>query len=69
MTTTTITVQGMTCGHCVAAVEEELGRLDGVTSVDVDLDSGAVSVTSVGALRPDLLAAAVDEAGYAIADE
>ena len=67
MTTTTITVQGMTCGHCASAVREELGRLEGVAAVDVALDSGAVAVTSDGPLRPEDLAAAVDEAGYTIA--
>jgi copper chaperone len=68
MTTTTFTVKGMTCGHCVAAVREELGRIDGVTDVDVDLDSGAVVLTSARPVPRDLVAAAVDEAGYELAD-
>ena len=65
-TTSTRTVVGMTCGHCVAAVTEEVGKLDGVTSVDVDLASGLVTVTSLGPLDDEAFAAAVDEAGYEV---
>ena len=65
-TTGTYTVTGMTCSHCVAAVSEEIGKLGGVTSVDVDLDSGRVVVTSDQALDDDAVAAAVDEAGYTV---
>jgi len=64
--TTTITVQGMTCGHCVAAVRHEVGLIPGVTGVDVDLDSGAVAIASDGDLDPAAVAAAVDEAGYEV---
>ena len=67
MTTSTYTVAGMTCGHCVAAVSEELGALPGVTGVDVDLPSGGVTVTSTGQLDDAAVAAAVDEAGYELA--
>jgi copper ion binding protein len=58
------TVAGMTCGHCVAAVTEELTKLPGVTSVDVQLDDGRVSVESDQPLDPEAVRAAVDEAGY-----
>ena len=64
MTTTTYTVQGMTCGHCVSSVSSEIGALAGVTGVDVDLASGAVTVTSERPLDPVTVRAAVDEAGY-----
>ncbi|MFC3998846.1 heavy-metal-associated domain-containing protein [Nocardiopsis sediminis] len=64
---TTITVTGMTCGHCVSAVKEELSALPGVTAVDVELESGRVTIDGTEPLSPDSLAAAVDEAGYAIA--
>jgi copper chaperone len=70
MTTTTILVDGMTCGHCVTAVTEELGQLPGVTSVAVDLHAGGTTPVTVGSdtpLDPAQLAAAVDEAGYALA--
>ena len=67
MSTSTWTVVGMTCGHCVSAVTEEVGGLPGVRDVEVDLASGAVTVTSDGALDRAEVAAAVDEAGYALA--
>lgn len=66
-TSTTITVTGMTCGHCVGAVESELGQIDGVRAVLADLDSGAISITSDGPLDPDVVVAAVGEAGYEVA--
>ncbi|MEJ7561352.1 MAG: cation transporter [Ilumatobacteraceae bacterium] len=64
--TTTYTVTGMTCGHCVAAVTAEVGTLDGVVGVDVDLASGQMTVTSSRPVDDDAIAAAVDEAGYAV---
>ena len=67
MTTTTWTVTGMTCGHCVASVTEELLEVDGIEAVDVDLPTGAVTVTSAGPVERADVAAAVDEAGYALA--
>lgn len=56
-------VPGMTCGHCVAAVAEELERVEGVSSVTVDLETKAVRVVGEG-VDPTQLWAAVDEAGY-----
>jgi copper ion binding protein len=69
MTSTEYTVKGMTCGHCVAAVSEEVGRLDGVTDVEVDLASGAVRVASTAPLDTTAVRAAVDEAGYELAEQ
>ena len=66
-TTTTITVVGMTCSHCVAAVNEEVSKLEAVIAVTVDLDSGAVTVESNGPVDPAQLVAAIDEAGYEVA--
>jgi len=65
--TTTYKVTGMTCGHCVQAVTDEITALDGVEHVDVELSSGAVTVVSAEAITQDAVAAAVDEAGYALA--
>lgn len=65
-TTTTIGVDGMTCGHCVSAVQSEVGKLDGVTDVAVDLASGEVTVVSETTPDPDALRAAVEEAGYEV---
>jgi copper ion binding protein len=68
MDTTTFTVTGMTCAHCVAAVTEEVSKLDNVSTVEVDLSSGAVTVRSDGPVDPVAFAAAVDEAGYEVAN-
>ena len=60
-------VVGMTCGHCVAAVEREVGAIDGVTGVTVDLATGGVVVASTRPVGDDEMAAAIDEAGYELA--
>ncbi|MDP9325374.1 MAG: heavy-metal-associated domain-containing protein [Candidatus Dormibacteraeota bacterium] len=69
---TTYRVEGMTCGHCVSAVIEELGALDGVSTVSVDLVPGGKSTVTVAGPRPltdGQIAAALDEAGdYRLAD-
>jgi copper chaperone CopZ len=70
-TTTDYPVTGMTCGHCVTAVTEEVSALPGVTGVDIDLIPGGtsqVTVTSDQPLDRDAVAAAVDEAGYQLTD-
>jgi len=64
MTTATYVVKGMTCSHCVNAVSNELAKLDGVAAVAVDLDTGAVTVTSHDPLDIASIRSAVDEAGY-----
>jgi copper chaperone len=63
----TYTVTGMTCGHCVASVTEELSELPGVTGVEVELESGRVTLTGEAAQDVDVVRAAVEEAGYALA--
>ena len=65
-TTTVITVDGMTCGHCVNAVQTEVGKLDGVTDVAVDLSSGQVTITADPTPDAGALREAVEEAGYEI---
>jgi len=70
MTTTTYSVNGMTCGHCSASVTEELSKLVGVQEVTIDLNAGgtsAVHVTSESALDEAVVREAVDEAGYELA--
>lgn len=57
------TVPGMHCGHCRKAVSEELTAVNGVESVDVDLETKRVTVVGVD-LDDTLLRAAIDEAGY-----
>jgi copper ion binding protein len=66
-TTQTFTVTGMTCGHCVASVTEEVQEIAGVESVAVDLPTGAVTITSAEPLDDAAVKAAVEEAGYQLA--
>jgi len=61
--TLTYRVDGMSCNHCVVAVSGEVGRVDGVQSVDVDLDTKLVRVDGAGVDRAAVVAA-IDEAGY-----
>ena len=67
MTTSTYTVVGMTCGHCVNSVTEEVSQVPGVTDVNVDLASGGLTVTGDTAVEDSLVRAAVEEAGYQVA--
>ncbi|MCW2772394.1 MAG: zntA [Nocardioides sp.] len=66
-TLSTWQVSGMTCGHCVASVTEELLDIPEVSAVDVTLESGEVVVTSTAPVEPAAIEAAVAEAGYALA--
>lgn len=63
----TYTVTGMTCGHCVASVTEEVQEIPGVQDVSVVLDTGAVTVTSERGVEDAAVKAAVEEAGYQVA--
>lgn len=65
-TTANYTVSGMTCGHCVSSVTEEVSEIDGVTNVDVDLATGRVTVTSNEPVDADRVRSAVEEAGYQV---
>ncbi|MEV7573978.1 cation transporter [Pseudarthrobacter sp. NPDC089323] len=68
-TITTVSVSGMTCGHCVSAVSEELEALAGVEAVDVELNAGGIStvtITSTKKLSPSEIGEAVAEAGYLV---
>lgn len=69
MTTTTINVSGMTCGHCVSSVTEEITSLNGVSDVTIDLNSGGLSevtIKSATDLSPAEIGEAVAEAGYVV---
>lgn len=68
MSTATYTVTGMTCGHCVSSVTEEVSEVAGVTDVQVDLESGRLTVTSDAPVEADNIRAAVEEAGYQVSD-
>ena len=58
-------VKGMTCGHCVMSVTEEVEQVPGVTGVDVDLEAGRVVVRGDG-FSDKAVREAVDEAGYEV---
>ena len=62
----TLSVPGMTCGHCEAAVTKEVSSVAGVTAVAVDLDTKLVTVTGAG-LDRDAIVAAIDDAGFDVA--
>lgn len=67
MTERTLNVEGMSCGHCKAAVEEELGRLEGVQHSDADFEKGTVEVRyDDSKVMDDDLKGAVEEAGYTL---
>ena len=67
MSTASYTVTGMTCGHCVSAVTQEVSDLPGVTDVQVDLATGGLTVTSDSPVDDGAVRAAVEEAGYEVA--
>ncbi|MDE8667842.1 heavy-metal-associated domain-containing protein [Pseudarthrobacter sp. H3Y2-7] len=66
---TTVSVSGMTCGHCISSVTEEIESLAGVEEVAVDLNAGGIStvtITSSQELSPAEIGEAVAEAGYLV---
>ena len=68
--TTTLPISGMTCGHCVSAVTQQLTALEGVQDVQVELvphGTSTVTVTSAAPLDGAAVRAAIDEAGYDVA--
>lgn len=67
MSTVTVTVTGMTCGHCASSVREEISTIPGVTDVDVDLASGQVTIDSANPVDTASIQSAVEEAGYHLA--
>jgi copper chaperone len=69
MATTTYTVKGMTCDHCVSSVKEEVSEVAGVTQVEVDLATGLLTVNSESPIDSAKIVAAVEEAGYEVANQ
>ena len=63
----TYKVTGMTCGHCVTSVTEEVQEIPGVEDVEVVLETGALIVTSDNPVDDAVVRAAVEEAGYQLA--
>ena len=60
----TVSIEGMSCSHCTMAVKKALSKVDGVTDVEVDLDSGSAVVTMEAEIADDTLSAVVTDAGY-----
>ncbi len=68
MTEMTFNVEGMSCGHCKAAVEGELGKLSGVQAATADFEKGTVDVSyEESRVGLDQLKGAIEEAGYQVA--
>jgi copper chaperone len=61
--TRTYTVPAIHCGHCAAAIKEEVSRVEGVAGVDVDLEAKVVTIRG-GPLSDAALREAIEEAGY-----
>ena len=66
MQTITYSVPGVSCAHCRTAITNEVSRVEGVDSVDVDLDAKTVRISGEP-LDEQALIAAIDEAGYEVA--
>lgn len=66
MTIQSFVVEGMTCQHCVSSVTEEVSEIRGVTDVDVDLVTGALTITADRPVEETRVLAAVTEAGYTL---
>jgi copper chaperone CopZ len=67
MSTTTVLVSGMSCGHCATSVREEISELPGVEAVEVDLSSGTVTIDAANTVDAASIKTAVEEAGYRLA--
>ena len=64
----TMSVEGMSCGHCKAAVEGELNKLLGVKRASADIERGTVEVSyDEGAVTTEDIKGAIEEAGYTAA--
>jgi len=67
MSTVTVNVTGMSCGHCATSVREEVGSIPGVTAVAVDVASGKLTIDSEHDVEAEAIKSAVEEAGYQLA--
>ena len=64
MTTTTLKIEGMTCGHCAHSVQEALLKVKGVQKVTVRLGEKNAEVVSEGVLDSSAALKAVEKEGY-----
>ena len=63
-----ILIEGMSCGHCVNHVKEALSELNGVTSVDVNLDSKSAVIEAAEDVKDADIKFAVEDAGYDVVE-
>lgn len=61
-----IAIEGMSCQHCVSHVKEALSELNGVTSVEVDLEGKSAVLEASGEVKDEDIKFAVDDAGYEV---
>ncbi len=59
-------VPDVSCAHCIAAITGELGKIDGVETIDVNLETKLVTVKSADEVSDATLRAGIDDAGYDI---
>ena len=65
MATKEYTIEGMSCQHCVMAVRKELARVEGITVQEVTVGKASVRIDS-DSVTDDVIAAAIEEAGYKV---
>lgn len=62
--TTTVKVKGMSCNHCVAAVQNALKEVQGVNEVSVSLDAGEVAISHSVPVNMNVIRERIEDAGY-----
>lgn len=61
-----IQIKGMNCGHCVKAVENALGKLEGVTAVKVSLEEKNATIEFIDSVSDAAIKEAIEDAGYKV---
>lgn len=67
MTTLTLSVPDISCGHCKASIEGALSPMDGVTKAEVTIDAATVDVEFADPATLDAIVAAIEDQGYEVA--
>jgi Cu+-exporting ATPase len=62
--TTIIKINGMSCGHCSMAVKKALGQIEGVETVEVNLEEKTATISSTTSLDINILKEIIDDEGY-----
>ncbi len=62
--TTIIKINGMSCGHCSMAVKKALGQIEGVETVEVNLEEKTATISSTTRLDINILKEIIDDEGY-----